>query len=127
MDFIDEEDHFSLAVHDLLDNSFQSLLELTLIFRTCDQSAKIQRINLAALEVFRHIAIYYLLGNALRNRCLSHSRLSDQYRIVLCSSAEDLQHPPYLLISSDYRIQLSLRRSLVEVYGKPAEVLEFIY
>ena len=42
-------------------------------------------------------------------------------------SAEDLKDSSYLLVSADDRIELSLRRPLVEIDGKPAEVFKSVF
>ena len=127
MYLIDEKNHLSITVHNFLDHSFETFLELSLILGSSDQGTKVKRIYLSALEIFRHIPVYDLLGDSFRNRSLSDSRLTHQYRIILGSPAENLQYSSYLLISSDDGIQLPLRRSLIEVDGKPAQVFKSVF
>ena len=91
VDFVNEEDDLSVAVHNLLDHSLEALLELSLILCSCNQRSQVERIYLPALEVLRHVSVHNLLGNALGNRRLAHSGLTYKYRIVLCPPAEDLQ------------------------------------
>ena len=65
MDLIYEKDDFAVAFNHFLDHTLESFLEFSLIFGTSDKCAEIKRIDLTALEVFRHIAVNYLLGYAL--------------------------------------------------------------
>ena len=120
MDLIDEKDYLPIAVDHFLDDAFQTLLKLSLIFRTRYKCPKIKRIYLAALKVLRNISVDYLLGDTFRYSRLSDSRLSHQYRIVLRSSAENLQHPADLFVTPDHRIELALRRPLIEIDSEPA-------
>ena len=61
MDFVYKEDYFSVAVNNLLYNTLETFLKLSLILCSCYKSTKVKRIDLPALEVFRYIAINYLL------------------------------------------------------------------
>ena len=127
MDLIDEEDDLTVTVHYFPDHSLKSFLKLSLILCTGDKRAEIKRIYLPALQVFRHVAVHYLLRYTLGNGCLSHSRFSYQYRIVLCSSAQDLKYSSYLLIPADDRIKFSLRSLLIEIDRKSAEIFKLIF
>ena len=127
MDLIDEQDDFSVAVHDFLYNPFQAFLKLSLIFGTCDERSEVQRVDHSALEVFRNVSIHDFLCDAFRYGCLTHTWFSDQYRIILCPSAEDLQYSSYLLVSSDYRIEFSLRCPFVKIDSEPAEIFKLVF
>ena len=124
---IDEKNNLSLAVNNFLHNSLETFLEFSLVFRTCNQRTQIKRIYLAALEVFRHIPVNYLLRYAFRYSRLSHSGLSYQDGIVLCSSAEDLQHSADLLVTPDYGIEFSLRCPLIEIDSEPAQIFKLVF
>ena len=68
-----------------------------------------------------------LLGYALGYCGLSHARLTDQNGIVLRSAAEDLQDPPYLLVSTDDGIELALRCPLIEIDSEPAQIFKLVF
>ena len=118
MDLIDEKDDLAVAVHDLLDDAFETLLELALILRASDERAHIKGIDGLRLQVLGHAAGHYLLGYALRYGRLAHARLADQDRIVLCPSGKDLENPSDLLVPADDGIELAGRGALVEIYRK---------
>ena len=65
VDLIDEKDDLAIAVDNLLHDPLKSLLKLSLILCTRYKCAKIKRIYLPALQVFRHITVYYLLRDSL--------------------------------------------------------------
>ena len=118
VDFVDEEDDLALAVNDFLDDALEPFLKFALVFRTGDQGTHIQRIDEFVLQVFRDLAIDDLLGDALGDRGLAHTRLADQDRVVLGPAAQDLEHPADLVVTTDDRIQLPFGSQFVEVSGK---------
>ena len=120
MDFIYKKYHFTLTVNDFLDHSLETFFKLSLIFCSCNQGSQIKGIYLPSLEIFRHVAVNYLLCDSLRYSGLSDSRFSDQNWIVLCSSAEDLKDPPYFFVPAYHGIQLALCRPLIEIDSEPA-------
>ena len=117
-----KEDNLSLAVYNLLDNTFETFLKLALIFRTCDQCSQIEGIYLAAFQIFRYISIHNLLSDTLGYGRLADTRLAHQYRIVLSTPAEYLQYSSYLLITAYHRIEFALRRPLIEIDSEPAQI-----
>ena len=65
MNLINEEDDFSLTVHNFFHDSLESFLEFTLILGSCDKGSQVEGINLSALQVLGHIPINDLLRNTL--------------------------------------------------------------
>ena len=127
MYLVDEQDYLPLAVHHVLHDALQPFLELTLILRAGYERTHIQRVYGLVLEVFRNVAVHYLLGYAFGDRSLADSRLAHQYRIVLGPPAEDLKNPPYLVIPAYHGIQLPLGSKFVEIYSELRKKLEFIF
>ena len=121
MDLVDEQDDFTGGVHDLLDDAFQTLFELTLIFRARDKGAHVQGIDLLGLQVLRHVAGDDVLGDTLRNGGLAHARFTHQDRVVLGPPGEDLEHPPDFVVPADDRVELPGGSPLVEVHCEPGK------
>ena len=117
MYFIYEEDNLSVAVHDFFDHSLETFLKFALILGARDKRTHVKGEDLAVLEVLRHLSVDDLCGDAFGNCRLSHTRLTYENRIVLRAPAQNLQHAADLLISTDHRIEFSVCRSLIEVYG----------
>ena len=87
MNLINEKDHLTITIHNLLDHTLQTFFKLSLILSARNKGTQVEGVYLSAFEVFRNISVHYLLRDALRNRSFSNSRLSDQDRIILGSPA----------------------------------------
>ncbi len=117
MNLIDEEDDVAIGVCHLFDDALQALLKLAFVFGTGDQSTHVERIELLILQVLRHIAAHDTLSKTFNDSGLTGTWLTDQNRIVLCTSREDLKHTAYLLITSDDRVEFTLAGFVYEVTG----------
>ncbi len=84
---IDEEDNLSRCGNDLIDNAFQSLLELALVLGACNQRTHIKRIDLFLFQVLGDIATHDTVGKTLYNGGLTDTRLTYQDRVVLGTAA----------------------------------------
>ena len=60
-------------------------------------------------------------GKALGDRCLADAGLTDQQRIVLPPTTEDLDHSLDLVLATDQRIDLAFFGQLVQVLGELLE------
>src|SRR2546426_5601807 len=90
MDLIDKEDDRAGALFDLAQHRLEPLFELPAELAAGDQGSHVQRDHASLLEPFRHVAVHDPLRQPLRDRRLAHARLTDQARIVLGASGEDL-------------------------------------
>ncbi len=127
MDLIDKEDDLTVAFGHGLHDALQTFLEFTLVLRTCDQRAHIQGIDFLAFQILRHIAVDDPLGDPFGNGGFAHARLADQDRIVLGPPAQDLQHPPDLLVPADDRIELPAAGPLVQIDGILAKQFQVFF
>ena len=107
VELVDEQDHPALGVLDLLEDGLQPLLELAPELRPGDQRPQIERDDPLVAERLGHVAADDPLGQALDDRRLAHARLADQDRVVLRPPAEDLDHPPDLVVAADHRVELA--------------------
>ena len=103
MNLIQEQDHILIILH-FRDQTFHPLFKFATIFGTGDHPRKIQRINVLVLHMFRYSSGSHPLSKTFQNRSLADSRLSDQTRIILSSSAQNLNQTFHLFFPSDYRI-----------------------
>ena len=69
------------------------------------------------LQVFRHIAIYDTVRQSFYDSCFTHTRLTNQYRVVLRSAGKYMQRSAYLFITAYHRIQLAIAGQFVQVLG----------
>ncbi|CDC60577.1 putative uncharacterized protein [Clostridium sp. CAG:448] len=106
--FINEEDDFSFAGFDFVQNRFQSFFKFATVFGACHQRTHIQRENGFVAQILRYIPSDNPQSQSFRNRCLAHAGLTDQAGVVLGFPGKNTDHVPDLLISADHRIQLLL-------------------
>mmetsp|Transcript_4321 Transcript_4321/g.10665 ORF Transcript_4321/g.10665 Transcript_4321/m.10665 type:complete len:613 (+) Transcript_4321:595-2433(+) len=107
VDLVDEQDHLALLLLHLLQHRLESLLELSLVGGARDQRTQIQAHD-ARLQVLGHVAAHDALRQALHDRRLAHTRLTDQHRVVLGAAREHADHAPDLHVAADHRIELAL-------------------
>ena len=100
---------------DLADHIFNPLLEFAAVFCPRNHAGQIEHDQLLSLHGVRHITRCHSLGQSLHDGCLADAGLADQAGVILCSPRNDLHDAENLAVSSDHRIQPSLRRKLCEV------------
>ena len=120
MDLVDEQDDVA-ARADLLEDLLQAFLEVAAVARARDQGAHVEAVDLLVLDGLRHVAVHDRLGEALDDRGLTDAGLTDQDRVVLRATREDLHDALHLDAATDDRVQLVLARGLRQV---AAELLE---
>ena len=77
VDLIDKQDHTSITLRHLVDDTLQTFLELSFIFCTGHQGTHIEREHLLILQVLGHITTYDTLGKTLHDGSLTCSRFTD--------------------------------------------------
>ena len=82
MRLVNKHDDRGIRVLDLVNNIFQSILELPLDARTGFKQSNIQTVNLYGLKKIGDITLDYPLSQRLHNRRLSHPRLTNKDRVV---------------------------------------------
>mmetsp|Transcript_1017 Transcript_1017/g.6421 ORF Transcript_1017/g.6421 Transcript_1017/m.6421 type:complete len:252 (+) Transcript_1017:1971-2726(+) len=106
MDFINHQYNVIILL-DFIHELLQAFLEFTPILGTCNQQTHIKGNHLLSLNSFRDIPRCNTLGETFCNRCLPHTRFTNQTRVVLCSSSKNLDHTLDLLRSTNNRVQLT--------------------
>ncbi len=114
---IDEQHHFAGTFHHLLDDTLQTFLKLALVFCTCNQGTHVEREHFLAFQVFRHVAVDDTLCQSLYDGGLAHAGFTNQDRVVFRTARQDLQHTPYLLVTSNHGIQFARFRQLIQIFG----------
>ena len=104
---IDEEDDAAFALGHLVDHALEPLLEFALVLGSSHQSTHIEAVELFVLQVLGHIATQYPVSQTLYDGCLTSTWFAYQYRVVLGTTRQNLQHTPYLLVTSYHGIQFA--------------------
>ena len=114
MQFIHKQQDIAYLLH-FLHNPFDPFLELTTIFCTCYHSGYIQSQDPFFLQMLRYGSCCYPCCQSFHDRGFSHTRFSDQARIIFAPAAQDLDHPLQFVTASDQRIQFSLPGTLRQI------------
>ena len=117
VDLVDEQHHVAGAVNHLFDDALQTFLEFALVLGTSDQGAHVKRKHHLTLQVLRHVAVDDTLGEAFHDGGLADARLTDQNRVVFRTARQDLQHTPYLFVSTYHRVELAVFCQFIQILG----------
>ncbi len=103
------------VVGHLIDHRLEAVLELAAVLRARDHAGQVENHQPLARERLRHLIVDDPLGDALRDRRLSHAGVADQHRVVLRAPGQDLDRLLDLIGATDHRIQLALPGRFGEV------------
>ena len=108
MDFIDKQDNPAFGFFHFIEHSLQTFLKLAPEFGARNQSSHIQCENGLVFQSLRHIAVENSLCQSFHHCSFTNPRLTDEHRIILRSSAQNLDGMTNLCVTADDRVQLSL-------------------
>ncbi len=112
---VDEEDHATLLLRQVVKHALQALLELATELRARDQRAHVEREDALVFQALGHFAVDDALCETLDDRGLADARLTDQYRVVLGATLQHLDRAADLVVAADDRIELALLGPLGEI------------
>ena len=124
--FVDEGDHLTGGVGDLLQHCLQPLLELAAVLRSRQQAGDVERDESLVLQTLGNVAVGDATGQALDDGGLAHTGFADEHRVVLGATTEHLDDPANLGIATNHRIDLSVTGALGEVLSVLLECLELL-
>jgi hypothetical protein len=105
--FVDEQDDLAVGGADLLDHVLESFLELAAVFAAGDHAGQVECHHPAVGQGFRHVVVDDALGDAVDDRRLADPGVTDEYRVVLGASGQDLDGLLDLVLASDYGVKLA--------------------
>ena len=114
VDLVDEE-HDVAARLDLLEHLLEALFEVAAVTAAGDECTEVERVQLLVAQRVGDVVGDDLLRQAFDDGGLADTRLTDEHRVVLGATAEDLHHPLELARPTDDRIELLLASELGEV------------
>ena len=80
---VDEEDNLPVTLRDVLDDTLQTFLKLTLVLGTGYQGTHVQGVEQLALQVLGHVAPQDAVCQTLHDGCLSRTGFTDEDGVVL--------------------------------------------
>ncbi len=104
MRFVDKEQNRNGRGLNLVDDLFQSLLELALHAGAGLQQAQIERQDAHVADHVRHAALGDAQRQAFDQRRLAHAGLADEDRVVLAPSREHVDHLADFAIAAEHRV-----------------------
>ena len=126
MDLIDEEDDASLTLGHFLNDTLQTLLELTFIHSSCNECAHIEAVELLVLQVLGHIATQDSVRESLYYCSLTRTWFTYKNRIILCPSRKNLQDSTNLIVSADDWVKLTCPSFVHEIASILLQALLFL-
>ena len=117
VDLVDEEDDVAASTN-FLEDLLEALFEVTAVARASDQRAHIEAVDLLVLDGFGHVTGNDRLGKALNNGGLTNAWLTNQNRVVLRATRENLHDALHFSPAANHRIELVFAGSLGEVTTK---------
>ena len=117
--FINKQHHSRFRITDLLQHLTQALLKLTTELGTGDQRPRIEGHKPQTLKRFRHLTSHHALSQQFGNRRFSHTRSTDQHRVVLAAARQHLDQAADLGIPAHHWIQLAVGSFRCEIPAEP--------
>ena len=114
VDLVDEGDDVTAGA-DLLCDLLQALFEVTAVAASGDEGSEVESVELLVFQRLRHITANDRLGEAFDHGSLTDTGLTDQHRVVLGATGQDLHDPLHLLLAPDDRVEFAVARGLGEV------------
>src|SRR6185369_14295338 len=100
------------------DHAFESLFELTAVFRAGQYGSHVQRVHSCRAQHLWNFTQMNLQCETFSNSSFADAWLADVNRIVLTTAAQDLNRSLQLVVAADERIDLSRRCALDQVNCK---------
>src|SRR5262249_54397678 len=124
MQLVDEQDRGLGSPH-LVHHRLDALFELTAVLGAGDHHGQIEDDDAAVAEQVGDAAIDDRLSETPRHGRLAYPGLSQKYRVVLLTTAEDLDDTLDLICSANDRVKFSLSRQFREIPPKAVECRGF--
>ena len=90
VDLIDKQDDLTRCGYDFVYYAFQTLLKLALVFRTRNERTHIEGVDLFLLQVLGDVTTHDTMGKTFCNSRLTYTRFTDQNRVILRSTTQNL-------------------------------------
>eukprot|EP01132_Coremiostelium_polycephalum_P016380 gene16379-biopygen8373 len=116
VDFVNEQDRLR-AFFQLAEQRLEALLEIATVLGPGEQCAQVKGVDDAVGQQVGHLVINNAFGQAFGNRGFTHACLTDQQRVVLAATRQDLRHALNFQLTPHQRIDPPLARQFVEVAG----------
>ena len=114
---VDERDDLPRGVLDVVEDGLEPFLELTAVLGAGHHRTHVERDDGLVAQALRHVAGDDALGQALHDRGLTDTGLTDEHRVVLGAPAQHLYDTTNLVVAPDDRVELALTGTGGQVGG----------
>ena len=108
VDLVDEHDEFTGLCGDLVEHVRQPFLEVAAVACPGDHRGEVELDDALVAQGVRHIPVDDALGEALDDRGLADTGLTDEHRVVLGAAGQDLDGLLDLVGPADDRVDVPL-------------------
>ena len=108
MKLINKEDYLTFAFCYFGNKSLKSLFKLAAELCTGYKASKIQGKEAFVFKTVRNVPTGNSAGKAFYNGSFTNSRLTNDYRIIFCTTAKHLHYTADFFISANYRVNFIL-------------------
>ena len=115
MDFIDENQSVAIVFSQVVQNAFQAFFKFAAVFRAGNQSRQVQNQKAFVTQGFRYFAVNNTLRQAFDDGGFTHTRLTNQHRVVFGTALQYLNCTADFIITTDNRVELAVSGALSQV------------
>ena len=115
MKLVDEGDDLSVGASDLSEDGLEAFLELSAILGACDHRGHVKGDEALVPQGLGDVTGDDALGEPFNDGGLTDARFTDENRVILRASRQDLNDAPDLVVAPDDGIELAFARNLGEI------------
>ena len=115
MDFVDENQGITVVFRQIVQHAFQALFKFATVFCTGNQCRQIQNQQAFIAQGFGHFAINNTLRQAFNNSGFTHTRLTNQHRVVFGTALQHLNRTADFVVAADNGVKFTVTGALRQV------------
>src|SRR5205807_2580152 len=112
---VDKKNDLTLRVFHLFQARLQTIYKFTTVLCVRQHRSQIEPNQTLVAQSFRNVARNDSLREAFYDRRFADPGLTDKDRIIFGATRENLNRPPYFIITPDHRIEFALARQIRKV------------
>ena len=107
VNFINKHNGLAFVLRQLLEHRLQAFFKFATVFGTGQQRGHIQAQHFLVFERIRHFAIHNPLCQAFHNRGFTHTRLTNQHRVVFGAALQYLDRAADFIVTANHWVELA--------------------
>ena len=121
---VQEQQNAPLTVRDFLEDGLEALFKLTPELSPCDETANVKCNERLITQALWHITVDDALGQPLRDSGFTHTRLTNEYRVVFGAAANYMDKAANFLVAANHGVKFAVARSVGQVAPELLQALE---